>query len=388
MNLIDIAKRSSDTDARAGVIHTQRCDVFTPVFMPVGTQGTVKTMPWRDLVEFDVRMVLSNTYHLYLRPGHELIKKMGGLHKFISWNRAILTDSGGFQVFSLSDLREITDDGVLFQSHWDGSYHFFTPEKAIDVQWALRPDIIMAFDQCTSYPVERSEAEISVMRTFQWAKRCKDRAVTLVNEDPEPTTAPILFGIVQGSVFPDLRRLSSEQIVSLDFPGYAVGGLSVGEPKEDMFEMLSVVIPYLPEDKPRYLMGVGKPLDIIRAVAMGVDMFDCVIPTRNARNASVYTWKGKVSLKSAYNAETESPIDPDCQCYVCRNYSRAYIRHLFVSGELLGPYLATYHSLFFFSEFMRKIREAIVADRFSEFARDFENNFEESPAQGSDSLSV
>lgn len=381
VSLIDVAHSSTDSGARAGVIHTSHGDVPTPVFMPVGTQGTVKTIPWRDLEEFDVRMILSNTYHLYLRPGHELIARMGGLHKFIKWNRAILTDSGGFQVFSLADLREITDDGVLFQSHWDGSYHFFTPEKAIDVQWALRPDIMMAFDHCTSYPVEKSGVRCAVERTFQWARRCKRQMEMLLASDPEPSSAPKLFGIIQGGVFPDLRKISSEQIISLDFPGYAIGGLSVGEPKDQMFEMLSIVLPYLSKDVPRYLMGVGKPLDIIKAVSMGIDMFDCVIPTRNARNASVYTWKGKVSLKSAYHAEDDLPIDPCCQCYVCKNYSRAYIRHLFVSGELLAPYLATYHSLFFFAEFMRKMRQAIIEDKFLEFARDFENNFEESPIQ-------
>ena len=366
----------SETKARAGVIRTPHGDVPTPVFMPVGTQGTVKTMPWRDLIDFGVRIILSNTYHLYLRPGHELIARLGGLHKFIGWKRAILTDSGGFQVFSMAELMKISDEGVRFQSIYDGGYHFFTPEKAVEVQFALRPDIMMSFDQCTSYPINFDDAKKAVERTSRWAKRGYEHWRRLIDNDKNPETAPSLFGIIQGSVYPELRKMSAEDILAIDFDGYAIGGLSVGEPKHEMFEMVSILEPMMPEDKPRYLMGVGKPEDIIQAVAMGMDMFDCVIPTRNARNGSVYTWAGKMSLKASYYMDDPRPIDPNCQCYTCRNYSRAYIRHLFSAGELLAPYLATHHSLYFFSEFMREIRQAIIENRFGEFMKDFLSSFD------------
>ena len=366
----------SETKARAGIIRTPHGDIPTPVFMPVGTQGTVKTMPWRDLIDFGVRIILSNTYHLYLRPGHELIARLGGLHKFIGWKRAILTDSGGFQVFSMAELTKISDEGVRFQSIYDGGYHFFTPEKAVEVQFALRPDIMMSFDQCTSYPINFDDAKKAVERTSRWAKRGYEHWRRLIDNDKNPETAPSLFGIIQGSVYPELRKMSAEDILAIDFDGYAIGGLSVGEPKHEMFEMVSILEPMMPEDKPRYLMGVGKPEDIIQAVAMGMDMFDCVIPTRNARNGSVYTWAGKMSLKASYYMDDPRPIDPNCQCYTCRNYSRAYIRHLFSAGELLAPYLATHHSLYFFSEFMREIRQAIIENRFGEFMKDFLSSFD------------
>ena len=366
----------SETKARAGIIRTPHGDIPTPVFMPVGTQGTVKTMPWRDLIDFGVRIILSNTYHLYLRPGHELIARLGGLHEFIGWKRAILTDSGGFQVFSMAELTKISDEGVRFQSIYDGGYHFFTPEKAVEVQFALRPDIMMSFDQCTSYPINFDDAKKAVERTSRWAKRGYEHWRRLIDNDKNPETAPSLFGIIQGSVYPELRKMSAEDILAIDFDGYAIGGLSVGEPKHEMFEMVSILEPMMPEDKPRYLMGVGKPEDIIQAVAMGMDMFDCVIPTRNARNGSVYTWAGKMSLKASYYMDDPRPIDPNCQCYTCRNYSRAYIRHLFSAGELLAPYLATHHSLYFFSEFMREIRQAIVENRFGKFMKDFLSSFD------------
>ncbi|MCD6532061.1 tRNA guanosine(34) transglycosylase Tgt [bacterium] len=372
----ELQAKDPKTGARAGVLHTPHGDVLTPVFMPVGTQGTVKTMPWRDLIDFDIRIVLANTYHLYLRPGHELIARLGGLHKFTGWHRAFLTDSGGFQVFSLSDLRKITDEGVLFQSHHDGSYHFFTPEKAIEVEFALRPDIMMSFDQCTDYPAAEDEVAAAVRRTTDWARRGRERWLQLLNEDKNIETAPALFGIIQGGVYRHLREISAEQILSMDFPGYAVGGLSVGEPKELMFEVLEYLLPMMPAEKPRYVMGLGKPEDLVRAVALGADMFDCVLPTRNARNASVYTWAGKMSLKAAYYAEDTRPIDPNCGCYTCRNYTRAYIRHLFAAGELLAPYLATHHSLYFFAELMRKAREAILEGRYAEFMNDFLSNFD------------
>ncbi|MCD6418397.1 tRNA guanosine(34) transglycosylase Tgt [bacterium] len=370
-----------ETGARAGIIHTPHGDVPTPVFMPVGTQGTVKTMPWRDLEDFGTRIILGNMYHLYLRPGYELIERMGGLHRFIGWRNAILTDSGGFQVFSLTDLRKITDDGVQFQSHHDGSYHFFTPERAIEVQYAMRPDIMMSFDQCTEYPASHSDVKEAVVRTTNWANRGFLRWKQLLDEDKNQESAPALFGIIQGGIYSDLREKSAEEILNINFPGYAVGGLSVGEPKIEMFKILEKILPLLPQEKPRYLMGVGKPEDIVKAVAMGTDMFDCVIATRNARNASVYTWQGKMSLKANYYAEDSRPIDLNCNCYACRNYSRAYIRHLFSVGELLAPYLATHHSLYFFAELMRKIRQAILEDRYADFIADFQKTFDPNAAR-------
>ncbi len=371
----EIQAIDSNTGARAGILHTPHGDILTPVFMPVGTQGTVKTIPWRDLLDFDVGIILANMYHLYLRPGYNLISELGGIHKFIGWERAILTDSGGFQVFSLSDLRKISDEGVRFQSHHDGSYHFFTPEKAIQVQYALRPDIMMAFDQCTDYPVSIDEANIAVDRTYLWAQKCYEIWNRLCADDLQPDKAPALFGIIQGGVFKQLREKSAQQILSIDFPGYAIGGLSVGEPKHLMFDILQFLTPMMPSQKPRYLMGVGKPEDLVNSVALGIDMFDCVLPTRNARNSSVYTWKGKMSLKAAYYSDDSEPIDPDCDCYVCRNYSRAYIRHLFSVGELLAPYLATHHSLHLFIELMKRIRQSIIEDRFSDFIVEFKRNF-------------
>ncbi len=378
----ELLARDNKTNARAGILHTPHGDIPTPVFMPVGTQGSVKTMPWRDLLDFDFRVVLGNSYHLYLRPGHEIIKRMGGLHSFISWPKAILTDSGGFQVFSLTDLRKITDEGVIFQSHIDGSYHFFTPEKAIEIQYALHPDIMMSFDECTDYPSTKDKVANAVERTSNWAQRGRDKWIKLVESDSDSNTIPALFGIIQGGVYSELRKISTEQVLSLNFPGYAIGGLSVGEPKHEMFDAISVVEPLLPVEKPRYLMGVGKPEDIIKSVSMGIDMFDCVIPTRNARNSSVYTWKGKHSLKASYNAEDPNPIDSNCGCYTCRSYSKAYLRHLFTAGELLGPYLATHHSLYFFSEFMRKIRQTIIDGNFETFMEEFLSTFE--PNAGSE----
>ena len=292
-----------------------------------------------------------------------------------------MTDSGGFQVFSLTDLRKITDDGVQFQSHHDGSYHFFTPERAIEVQYAMRPDIMMSFDQCTEYPASHSDVKEAVVRTTNWANRGFLRWKQLLDEDKNQESAPALFGIIQGGIYSDLREKSAEEILNINFPGYAVGGLSVGEPKIEMFKILEKILPLLPQEKPRYLMGVGKPEDIVKAVAMGTDMFDCVIATRNARNASVYTWQGKMSLKANYYAEDSRPIDLNCNCYACRNYSRAYIRHLFSVGELLAPYLATHHSLYFFAELMRKIRQAILEDRYADFIADFQKTFDPNAAR-------
>ena len=351
--------------------------VETPVFMPVGTQGTVKAVPQQLLEELDVRVLLGNTYHLYLRPGHEAIRRMGGLHRFMSWDRAILTDSGGFQVFSLSDLRKVTDEGVAFRSHIDGSSHFFSPEHSMDVQIALGSDIAMAFDECMEYPADYSRARASLDMTLQWARRSKDHFEALKHEGPwlrrtESSAenagadfegkAPNLFGIVQGGMFADLRRESAERLVEMDFPGYAIGGLSVGEPRELTREMIATTLPLLPTDKPRYVMGVGYPDEIAEYARMGVDMMDCVLPTRAARHGLLFTSEGRLNIKNRQYAEDQGPADPACNCTVCRRYSRAYLRHLMAAQEPLASVLNTLHNLAFYLETMRKVREEISAD--------------------------
>jgi len=332
--------------------------------MPVGTQGTVKTMSQQEIEEFDVRIILGNTYHLYLRPGPTLIRDAGGLHSFMGWNGSILTDSGGFQVFSLNDLRNITEEGVVFRSHIDGSEHLFTPENVIEIQNDLGADIIMPLDECIPYPATREYTARSCKTTETWAVRSREKYEKLNNPQA-------LFGICQGSIYPDLREQYAESLVALDFWGYAIGGLAVGEPKKHMFEMVEITNAVLPQEKPRYLMGVGFPDDIVASVSRGVDMFDCVMPTRNARNGSVFTRHGRVILKSAYHARDFSPIDPECECPACRNYTRAYIRHLFQTGEILAPRLATLHSIFFYIETMHEMRRAIIEDRFPQWRRDF-----------------
>ena len=354
--------------ARAGRIETDHGVIETPAFMPVGTQGTVKTMSSRDLTEIGAGIILSNTYHLYLRPGVEVIAEAGGLHTFMSWGGAILTDSGGYQVLSLSDLRRVTDEGVEFRSHLDGSTHFLTPRKVVDLQIAIGSDIMMVLDECTSYPCDRPTAEEAVERTTRWAEESLEPygASSSVNGYEQ-----VLFGIVQGSVYPDLRERSVRELASLGFGGYAIGGLSVGEPKEEMFSIVDLVTSLLPEEKPRYLMGVGFPTDIINAVERGVDMFDCVMPTRNARNGTIFTSHGKLVLKNAQHAKDFSPIDEDCECEVCKNYSRAYLRHLFNAGELLAPRLATYHSLYFYLHLMGEMRQVIREGRFRQWKEDF-----------------
>ncbi|HHV72217.1 MAG TPA: tRNA guanosine(34) transglycosylase Tgt [Clostridia bacterium] len=354
----EVLKECSKTGARLGRLTTAHGVIETPVFMPVGTQATVKTMTPEELKEMGTQIILSNTYHLYMRPGHKLIEKAGGLHKFMNWDRSILTDSGGFQVFSLAKLRDITEEGVKFNSHLDGSIHFFTPELATEIQMALGSDIIMAFDECIPYPCDWDYAKKSLERTTRWAARCKK---VHSREDQA------LFGIVQGGMYKDLRRLSVEQIVELDFPGYAIGGLSVGEPKEVMYEILAYTAPLLPKDKPRYLMGVGSPDYLIEGVAFGIDMFDCVLPTRIARNGTVLTKKGKLVIRNATYAEEFIPLEPGCNCYTCRNYSRAYIRHLIKANEILGIRLTTIHNLYFLSNLMAEIREAIKEDRFYDY---------------------
>lgn len=357
----EITKKSSETSARLGVLRTRHGDVETPVFMPVGTQGTVKAMTQEELREIGFRIILGNTYHLYLRPGHELIREAGGLHRFMSWDRAILTDSGGFQVFSLADLRHIGDDGVIFKSYVDGSEHIFTPERVLEIEGAIGADIAMAFDECPPYPCTWEYARDATRRTHEWAVRCKASVVE----------GQALFGIVQGSVYRDLREWSAEFISSLDLPGNAIGGVSVGEPKPEMHKVVEWTAPLLPESKPRYLMGVGTPVDIIDFVMLGIDMFDCVLPTRLGRNGSMYTSYGRINIKNARFTDDFSPLDPECDCQVCRNYTRAYIRHLYKSEEILAARLATYHNLYFYQRVIRGIRAAIASDSLVAFRRDF-----------------
>ncbi len=358
----ELIKRCSKTGARAGRIHTPHGVFDTPIFMPVGTQATVKAMSPDELKAMEAGIILSNTYHLYLRPGHDLVAEAGGLHKFMQWDRAILTDSGGFQVFSLGPLRKITEDGVTFRSHIDGSKHFLSPEKATEVQMALGADIIMAFDECVPYPAEHEYARQSTERTTRWAERCR-KAHTRKDQ--------ALFGIVQGGMYKDLRTMSARDLVSLDFPGYAIGGLSVGEPKPLMYEMLEHTVPLLPQNKPRYLMGVGTPDCLLEGVMYGIDMFDCVFPTRVARNGTVMTNRGRLVVKNAEFARDFRPIDPDCNCYTCRNFSRAYIRHLLKTEEIFGLRLTTTHNLHFLVNFMKEMRQSILDERFLEFREEF-----------------
>ncbi len=366
----ELVAQDAATGARAGVLHTPHGAVETPIFMPVGTQATVKTLDQQDLAAAQAQIILGNAYHLYLRPGHQLIDRMGGLHAFMNWPRPILTDSGGFQVFSLSDRNKVTADGVRFQSHLDGSYHFFTPEKVMEIEHGLGADIIMAFDECTPYPCGHDYAQESMQRTLRWVERCLSRHRELTGERVHrPPQA--LFGIVQGSIYPDLRRDCAQALVQLNLPGYAIGGLAVGEPREDMFEVVHQTTTYLPTEKPRYLMGVGLPHDLVEAVAAGVDMFDCVVPTRNARNGTAFTRQGRLRLKNACHAEDPQPLDVDCACSTCRHYSRAYLRHLFQTNEVLGPRLATFHNIFFFQQLMSEMRDAIIGGHFAAYQTEF-----------------
>ena len=368
-----------DTGARAGRIHTAHGIIDTPVFMPVGTQATVKGVMQRDLEhELDAHIILANTYHLFLRPGHELIRKLGGLHKFMSWPRAILTDSGGFQVFSLSELRKVTDEGVRFRSHLDGSEHMLTPEKAAEIQLALGSDIAMVLDECIETPAPRDKAEAAVARTTKWAGRARKYFLEQASRNGE--LAQWQFGIVQGATFADLRRASAQQLLELDFPGYAVGGLAVGEPHALTCEMTGEVTALLPRDRPRYLMGVGKPEQIADYVSLGIDMMDCVLPTRAARHACLYTSEGRVLIKGARYAMDQRPPDPNCSCSVCRRYTRAYLRHLFAAGELTAAILATHHNVHFYLDLMRQIREAIEFGNLANFSSEMHARYAVSPA--------
>jgi queuine tRNA-ribosyltransferase len=357
---------TTEAGGRRGRICLPHRTVETPVFMPVGTQGTVKAVSQDVLESLGAEIILGNTYHLYLRPGHEAIQRMGGLHRFISWPRALLTDSGGFQVFSLSQLRKVTDDGVSFRSHLDGSSHFFTPEHSMDVQIALGADICMAFDECTEYPADRSRAMESLRLTMAWAGRSlehfKAHRDEVVWRDEFGGRTQSLFGIVQGGMFRDLRRESVERLVEMDFDGYAIGGLSVGEPRELTMEMIAEVLPLLPADKPRYVMGVGYPDEIEQYARMGVDMMDCVLPTRAARHGLLFTSEGRLNIKGKRYAEDQGPPDPACDCMVCRRYSRAYLRHLMQAGEALSGTLNTIHNLAYYLGIMERVRKSLAAD--------------------------
>lgn len=349
--------------ARLGRIHSAHGGVETPVFMPCATSGAVKAVP-QDVVEsLGAQIILGNTYHLYLRPGHELVRSLGGLHKFMSWERTILTDSGGFQVFSLSGLRKVTEEGVLFRSHLDGTSHLFTPERSIEVQIALGGDIIMAFDECTEHPAGRDRTRDSMEMTLRWARRCQEYVQKHQHEVPwhreRPGHAQALFGIIQGGMHPDLRRESAERTVEMGFDGYAIGGLSVGEPRQQRLEMIASVLEVLPKDRPRYVMGVGYPDEILQYSAMGVDMMDCVLPTRAARHGLLFTSEGRMNIKNLRYAQDQSPLDPRCGCQVCRRYTRAYLRHLYVSGEPLAAALNSLHNLSFYLDTMRSVRHAI-----------------------------
>ena len=358
-----LIKEASDSMARLGQLKTPHGSIETPVFMPVGTRATVKAMTPEELENLGAQVILSNTYHLYLRPGHELIEEAGGLHKFMNWHKPILTDSGGFQVFSLGDLRKIKEEGVEFRSHIDGSKHFISPEKSIEIQNSLGSDIMMAFDECIPYPATYEYAKQSMERTTRWAKRCKE-----YHKDWDKQA---LFGIVQGGMYKDLREQSAKELVDLDFPGYAIGGLSVGEPRDLMCEILEFTTPFLPKDKPRYNMGVGTPDYLFESVIRGIDMADCVMPTRIARNGTVMTANGRLVVRNAKYKKDFNKLDEECTCYTCRNYSRAYIRHLFNVDEILGARLATIHNLHFLINLMENIKTAIKEDRLLAYKEEF-----------------
>lgn len=361
----ELIKKDKYTNARVGVIHTASGDIPTPIFMPVGTVGTVKTMTVDDLKEMDAKIILGNTYHLYLKPGMDIMKKAGGLHKFMNWDRPILTDSGGFQVFSLADNRKISEEGVMFRSHIDGSKHFFTPEKSIEIQNDIHSDIMMSFDECVDANADYDYVKNSMERTLRWAKRGLD--YHKANSHPDQS----LFGIVQGGMFKDLREISARETVAMNFDGYSIGGLSVGETKEEMIDILNFTTPLLPEDKPRYNMGVGTPDYLFESFQAGIDMADCVLPTRIARNGTAITSHGRVVIKNATYKEDFSPLDPECDCYTCKNHSRAYLRHLVNAKEILGARLLSYHNLYFLLKMCENIRDAIMNDSFLDYKKEF-----------------
>ncbi|MFQ5648456.1 MAG: tRNA guanosine(34) transglycosylase Tgt [bacterium] len=368
----EVLKQDSDSRARTARLVTAHGELRTPVFMPVGTQGTVKGVSPQELHETGSQIILGNTYHLYLRPGAEIIKKAGGLHAFSGWSKPILTDSGGYQVYSLTDLRKVTEDGVVFKSHLDGSCHEFSPELAVDIQGCFGSDIIMVLDECPPYPCTEEYAAGAVRRTTAWAKRCLSR---FRESEPLFDFEQTIFAIVQGSTVPELRRESAEALIALDFPGYAIGGLSIGEPKPVLFEMVEVCTELLPVDKPRYLMGMGKPEDLVEGIALGIDMFDCVLPTRNGRKGQVFTWAGQMNVRNASYREDFRPIDETCECFACRNFTRAYLRHLFQSGEILGMRLASLHNLHFYHKLVQTCRKCISQGCFSTWRKEFYRNY-------------
>ncbi|KOO52303.1 tRNA guanosine(34) transglycosylase Tgt [Viridibacillus sp. FSL E2-0187] len=359
----ELIKTDKQTGARLGIVHTPHGSFETPAFMPVGTQASVKTMSPEEVKDMGAGIILSNTYHLWLRPGHDIVREAGGLHKFMNWDRPILTDSGGFQVFSLSHIRKIEEEGVHFRNHLNGDKLFLSPEKAMEIQNALGADIMMAFDECPPFPATFEYMKASVERTSRWAERCLEAHARPHDQG--------LFGIVQGGEFEELRKQSAKDLVSMDFPGYAIGGLSVGEPKDIMNRMLEYTTPLLPAEKPRYLMGVGSPDSLIDGAIRGIDMFDCVLPTRIARNGTCMTSEGRLVIKNAKFARDFGPLDPNCDCYTCRNYSRAYIRHLLKAEETFGIRLTSYHNLYFLQDLMRNVRQAIREDRLGDFREEF-----------------
>jgi queuine tRNA-ribosyltransferase len=370
-------EKTDATGARRGRLTTPHGTVETPFFLPVGTQASVKALTQEALEELGAEIILANTYHLYLRPGHELVRKLGGLHQFMSWPHAILTDSGGYQVFSLSELRKITDEGVRFRSHLDGAEHLLTPEKAAEIQLALGSDIAMVLDECIETPAPREKAEAALNRTTAWAKRARNFFLEQARSNGD--LPQWQFGIVQGATFADLRRESARQLLDIDFPGYAVGGLAVGEPHETTCEMTAEVTALLPKDRPRYLMGVGRPEQIADYVALGIDMMDCVLPTRAARHACLYTSEGRVLIKNARYAQDQRPIDSNCSCSVCHRYTRAYLRHLFAAGELTAAILATHHNVHFYLDIMRRIREAIEFGNLANFSSEMHARYTAGP---------
>ena len=375
-----LLKQEKHTKARLGKLITARGEIETPCFMPVGTQGTVKGLSPRDLQDCSAQIILSNAYHLFLRPGMEIIRKAGGLHKFMSWPKPILTDSGGYQVFSLALLRKINDEGVRFQSHIDGTKHYFTPESVLDIQMDLGSDIIMPLDECVHYPCDKDYAQIAMKRTIDWARRTKTAfglrgTGNVVPLTPYSLPPQLLFSIVQGATYEDLRKACAAQLVEMDFDGYALGGISVGEPSNLIYTIVALTVPLLPVDKPRYLMGVGLPEDILEAVGVGCDMFDCVVPTRYGRNGTAFTSTGKLTIRNAPFADDFSALDAKCSCYCCRNFSKAYLRHLFNAEEILGLQLVSLHNIHFYLSLMRGVRQAIREDKFLEYKKEFLGNY-------------
>ena len=368
--MFNLIKKSGN--ARRGTLKTPHGEIQTPFFMTIGTVGAIKGLIPDEVRDLGGQVILSNTYHLHLRPGEDLIEKAGGLHKFMNWDGPILTDSGGYQIFSLAKIRKIKDEGVEFRSHLDGQKIFLTPEKAIEIQQKLGSDIMMCLDECPPHPADKEYVEKSLELTTRWAKRCHASQISDLKSqnrirNQKSKIKNLLFGIIQGGMYPDLREKSAKQLIKIGFDGYAIGGLSVGEPNEMMYEMLDATVPHLPEDKPRYLMGVGTPQDILEAVERGIDMLDCVLPTRNARHGHMFTSEGIVRLKQAALKDDFTPLDPNCDCYVCKNYTKAYLRHLFISKEILSVRLNTYHNVAFYLNLMKQIREAIEKDKFAEF---------------------